>query len=162
MNIYITCFSNIRYFTKDIIPISTAVGWPWWLYKADKEPSGTLYLNKNSVMIGISEEQFSCKDVYESLEEKCQKNCPYKDKVPDCQFMKAYYNHLSTLNFNEIIDDWKRVAEEVRKINHFQGEPTIVLLVYEAASCTCAERPCLQKWFKENGYELKEWKRKIE
>ena len=50
---------------------------------------------------------------------------------------------------------------DVRKATHYEGEPIIVLLVYESPKCKCAERPCLQKWFKDNGYELKEWKRKI-
>ena len=37
-----------------------------------------------------------------------------------------------------------------------EGEPIIVLLVYEAPTCKCAERPCLQRWFKDNNYILNE------
>ena len=159
MKIYISFFGTIRYFTPNMIPVSTAggCGWPWWLLKADKHKEGDFYLNKNNVIIGIQEEKFSCSDFFEELEEKCQKNCPYQDKVPHCQFMDAYYKHLCSLNFNELIKDWERVAEDVRKINHYEGEPIIVLMVYEGTDCNCAERPVLQRWFKDNGYGLKEW-----
>ena len=156
MEIYITSFNYLKHFTPNMIPISTAMGWPWWLYKSAGHKLGEYYLDEKNVMIGISEEKFPPGEKYEELEEKCQKNCPYKNKVPHCQFMEMYYKHLSSLNFNEIIEDWKRVAEDVRKINHYDGEPIIVLLVYEAANCPCAERPVLQRWFKDNGYELKE------
>ena len=160
MEIYITSFNYIRYFTPNMIPISTAggSGWPWWLLKADKHKEGDFYLNKNNVMIGIQEESLSFpKEQFEQLDEPCQKDCPYKDKAPNCQFMKAYYNYLSTLDFKHTINEFERIAEDVRKVNNYKGDPIIVLLVYEAATCICAERPCLQHWFKDNGYELKEW-----
>ena len=35
--------------------------------------------------------------------------------------------------------------------------PDVVLLVHEAPNCTCAERPVLRQWFKDNGFELTEW-----
>ncbi len=158
MKIYISSFNNIRYFKPNMIPISTAAsyGWPWWLYKADNQKIGTFYLNKNNVMIGIKEESFSCGNFYENLTEQCQKDCPYISKAPNCQFMQAYYKHLKTLDFNKTIHEFERVAEDVRKINKFEGEPIIVLMVYEAVSRGCAERPCLQKWFKDNNYDLNE------
>ena len=162
MEIYITSFNNIRYFTPNMIPISTAQGWPYWLYKSAGHKIGEYYLDKNNIMIGISEESFSCKDDFERMTEQCQKNCPYKSKVPNCEFMIKYYEHLKRLDFNNIIKGFEKAAEDVRKINNFEGEPIIVLLVYEAATCDCAERPCLQHWFKDNGYELKEWTRDLD
>lgn len=109
-------------------------------------------------MIGIQEECLSFpREQFEQLEEPCQKNCPYKDKVPNCQFMEAYYKHLSSLDFNQVIKDLERIANDVKKINHYDQEPIIVLMVYEGTDCNCAERPVLQRWFKDNGYELKEW-----
>ena len=48
MKIYITSFNNIRHFTEEMIPVSTAgrTGWPYWLFKADNKPYGIPYLNK--------------------------------------------------------------------------------------------------------------------
>lgn len=160
MQIYISFFGTIRYFTPNMIPVSTAggCGWPWWLLKADKHKEGEFYLNKNNIMIGIQEESLSFpREQFEQLTEPCQKDCPYKDKVPNCQFMTAYYNYLKTLDFKHIISEFERIAEDVQKINNYIGESIIVLMVYEGTECNCAERPVLQKWFKDNGYELKEW-----
>lgn len=160
MQIYITCFSNIRYFKENMIPVSTALGWPWWIYKDTGYQTGSYFVNKNNVMLGISDDRLHFnKDSFESLEEKCSKDCLYKDKVPNCQFMLSYYNHLKTINFKEVINDLKDTGEAVRQITHFQGEPIFILLVYESSKCNCAERPCLQRWFKDNNYELKEWYR---
>lgn len=158
MKVYISSFGNLRYFTPNIIPISTAQGWPYWLYKSAGHQLGEYYVDKNGVMIGISEEAMAFpKDEFEKLTEPCQKNCPYKDKAPNCQFMLGYHNHLKSLDFKGIIEGFERAAEDVRKITHYEGEPVIVLLVYEAPSCPCAERPCIRRWFDDNGYELPEW-----
>ena len=108
--------------------------------------------------MGIQEESLVFpREQFEQLDEPCQKDCPYKNKAPHCQFMEAYYNYLSTLDFNKLIGEFKRIAEDVKKINNYEGEPMIVLMVYEASTNICGERPCLQRWFKDNGYELKEW-----
>lgn len=111
-------------------------------------------------MNGIREETFSCfNEVFDSLEEKCgeAKPCPYLNKVPHCQFMDSYYEYLKKQDFNSLLKELERIAEDVRKINNFEGEPVICLIVYESSKCTCAERPCIVKWFKDNGYDLQEW-----
>ncbi len=143
-----------------MIPISTAgrTGWPYWLYKNDNKAIGSQYLNKNNVMIGICEKRLAFhEDKFEKLSEQCQKNCPYAYKAPNCQFMQAYYNYLTEQDFNLVISDLNKIAEQVRSKNHFEGEPIIVLLVYEAASRLCGERFGLIKWFKDNNYILEEW-----
>lgn len=160
MKIFITSFNNIRYFKENMIPVSTALGWPWWLYKDADVKVGEYYVDKHNIMIGISDERLHFnKDAFEEMEEKCQKNCPYINKIPNCQFMTEYLNHLRSLDFSKIIEDLKITGEEVRKVTKYKGEPIIVLMVYEAASCPCAERPILRKWFEENGYKLPEWTR---
>lgn len=164
MKIYISSFYNVRFFTENIIPISTAggYGWPWWLFKADNQKIGTYYINKNNVMIGIKEDSLSYNaDEFCNLTEPCQKNCPYISKAPHCQFMDSYYNQLTKLNFKELIDSFNYIAEDIRTITHYKGEPIIVLLVYESAKVNCAERPCLQKWFKDNNYDLLEWSKDL-
>ena len=69
----------------------------------------------------------------------------------------GYLEYLSTLDFNYLISEFRRVAEEVRSITKFEGEPEIVLMVYEPKTCICAERPVLQQYFKENGIVVEEW-----
>ena len=164
MRIYISSFYNVRFFTPNIIPISTAAsyGWPWWLVKADGHKQGDIYLNKDNVMIGIKEDSLAFPEAsFETLTEQCQKDCPYKEKAPKCQFMNAYYKHLQTLDFSALLVELGRVANDVKKITKFETDPIIVLMVYESPSSPCGERPCLQKWFSDNGYELKEWSKDI-
>jgi len=165
MKIYITSFNNIRYFTSNMIPVSTAgrTGWPYWLFKADNKPYGTPYLNKNNVMIGICEKKLAFNEEhFEKLTEQCQKDCPYAYKAPNCQFMQAYYRYLCSQDFNSVVKDLEKIAEDVKLKNNFIGEPKVVLMVYEAASRLCGERFGLVKWFKDNGYDLIEWTPDIE
>ena len=158
MKIYTSSYYNIRFFTPNMIPIATSIDWPYWLRK--NKPK--LYLNEDNVIIGIKEEKFSnFMPLFNSLEEKCRKDCPYKNKVPNCQFMLKYSEYLKTIDFNALLIEFKRIIKEVKKINKFEGEPIIVLMVFESEKCNCAERPCIQKWFKDNGYNLEEWNKSL-
>ena len=53
--------------------------------------------------------------------------------------------------------EFERIANEVKKINNYQQEPEIILLVYEAANNPCSERLGLVKLFENHGIILKEW-----
>lgn len=160
MKIVITSFNNVRYFTPNMIPISTAgrTGWPYWMYKYDHRKIGTKYFNKHKVIIGLVAKDLAfSSDLFEELGEKCQKDCPYADKAPNCQFMQEYYKYLKTKDFNKLMSDFEIAAKKIKEWNHYEGEPIIVLLVYEAASKLCGERYGLIKWFADNGYKLEEW-----
>lgn len=158
LKIYITNFYHVRFMKDNIIPVSTASTWPYWIYKSAKKPLGSYFLDKNNVMNGISEESLHFpKEQFEILHEQCSENCPYKDKVPNCEFMSAYYKYLTSLDFNKVITEFERLAKEVKAANNYKDDPVICLLVYESEKCNCAERPVLQRWFKENGYLLEEW-----
>ena len=164
MRIFITDFYHIRFFKPNMIPVAATGGWPYWIFKYNKVKKGDLFLDSNNVINGIREETFSCfNEVFESLTEKCgeAKPCPYLDKVPHCQFMDKYYEYLCKQDFNKLMVEFERVANEVKKINNYEGEPIICLIVYESSKCKCAERPCIIKWFKDNGYDLKEWSEDI-
>lgn len=160
MRIYISDFYHIRFFKPNMIPVATTGGWPYWIYDYNKQPKDSFFLDSNNVINGIREETFSCfNEVFDSLQEKCgeAKPCPYLNKVPHCQFMDKYYEYLKQQDFNSLLKELERIAEDVHKINQFEGEPIIVLIVYESSKCTCAERPCIIRWFKDNGYDLQEW-----
>lgn len=160
MEIYISDFYHVRFFKENMIPIATSGSWPYWMYQYDNQKKDTFYLNNNNVMIGIREELFTSGFMkhFDNMEEKCgAKPCPYLSKVPHCQFMDDYCEYLKQQDFTYLIGELNRVVEDVHKISNFQGEPIIVLLVYESSKCPCAERPVIQQWFRDNGYELKEW-----
>ena len=165
MQIYITDYYHIRLFKPNMIPISTTGEWPYWIFSYNKVKKGEYFLDKNNVINGIREEIFSYnfKNYFDNMTEKCgeAKPCPYLDKVPHCQFMDMYYNYLKEQDFNYLLNEFERVSKEVKLINNYEGEPIIVLIVYESSKCKCAERPCIINWFKDNGYDLKEWNEDI-
>ena len=91
-------------------------------------------------------------------EEMCSgRLCSYEDKKP-CQFLKAYWNHLQKIDFEGyLIPELKRIAEDVRKITQYKGDPIFILLVHEKPDNPCSERGPLIRLFKEHNIELKEW-----
>ena len=87
----------------------------------------------------------------------CQRDCQYKNENPNCPFLVSYRKYLETIDFESLLIELERIANEVKKINNYQQEPEIILLVYEAVSNPCSERTSLVKLFADNGIDLKEW-----
>jgi hypothetical protein len=82
--------------------------------------------------------------------------------VPHCPFINAYTEHLNTVDFNNyLFPEFERIAEEVRKINNYEGEPEIILLVYETPDNPCSERRPLIDYFKRHGVEVTEYQKFI-
>lgn len=152
---YISYFQQLRHFDKTCIPIDTSMWAPKWL---DPSNGKRQYLNENQVMIGIKEDSFLMTED-EIPEEMCAgRPCQYENKWPHCQFLEAYWNHLQKIDFDGyLIPELNRIAEEVRKITHYEGEPKIILMVHEKPENHCSERLGLVRLFKEHGIELKEW-----
>jgi len=150
MKFYTSYFYQLRFFPPNLIPISTAKWDPKWF---------KLGFDKRGVMNGLRAPVLVLPDNWNNVEIECGKNC---GKVPfECNFMKAYDNYLHTLDFKDVysraIDLGQRVIAAAGRTDQ---DFDIVLLVHEPASCKCAERPILQKWFRENGVEIKEWTKK--
>ena len=116
------------------------------------------WVNENNVLIGIKENSFLMTDNEIPVEMCAGKPCPYIDKWPHCQFLDAYWKHLQKIDFDGyLIPELNRIAEEVRKVTHYKGEPKIILMVHEKPDNHCSERLGLIRLFKEHGIELKEW-----
>lgn len=156
MKVKISSYYNIRFFKPYMIPLSTTGGDPAWYHNFKGQEH--YFKDKNGVINGLREECLHYpKSNFEKLDEPCQKNCPYRNKAPNCQFMTEYLKHLRSLNFEDVYKELQRTSNEVKRALKFTEEPIIILIVYESKDCICAERPCLIKWFKENGVEVTEW-----
>ena len=156
MKFYITYFQNVRYITNDsAILIDTSIWAPKWF---DQSNGKKQFINNHNQIIGIKEESFLLTET-EIPEEMCSgKPCPYQSKWPHCQFLDAYWKHLQKIDFNNyLIPELTRIAEDVRKITHYTGEPEILLLVHEKPDNMCSERGPLTRLFAEHGIELIEW-----
>ena len=153
MKFYITNFVNIRYLNERCIPISTCLSDPAFFHNNTKNKNFCFLDRNNNIILGIREEQIS--PLFIRKEDcVCQKECQFKDINPNCPFLRAYSNYLNTIDFNSLMLEFERTAEEVRKVTHFKGEAIIVLLVYEAENNPCSERVPLQNLFKKHGIEL--------
>ena len=155
MQYYITYFQNVRYLTEEYIPIDTSMWAPKWL---DPSNGKRQYINDKNVLIGIKEESFLMSE-NELPEEMCSgKPCPYMNKHPHCQFLEAYWKHLQKIDFHGyLIPELNRLADEVKKITNYKGEPKIILLVHEKPDNLCSERLGLIKLFAQNGIKLIEY-----
>ena len=153
MKFYITNFANMKYLTERCIPISTCLSDPAFFHNNTRDKS-ICFLGKNNILYGIREPLIS--PVYLKEEDCiCQKECQFKAINPNCPFLCAYSNYLNTIDFDSLLSEFERTAEEVRKVTNFKGEAIIVLLVYEAENNPCSERVPLQNLFKTHGIDLK-------
>lgn len=146
MKISTSYFYQIRNFTPDMIPVSTAKWDPKWY--------GPIHIDENGVLNGLRIPEFT---PGESCENLCQgKNC---DKIPEsCPFMKAYREQFKKLIFKNVYRRLSVIAEHGRNILGlpYDIEPHIVLMVYEAPSNPCSERAAIQEFFRSNGVECNE------
>lgn len=155
MKYYITHFYNIRFFSPNCIPVSTAVSDPAYYHNNTKN-NNLCFVDSRGVMNGIREESLSPKTL-PSDAHVCTKNCEFSNLNPECPFLLAYREYLNTLDFEHLKRELERMAYEVQKILGFKEEPKIVLIVHEATDNPCSERKVLQDYFSEHGITLTEW-----
>ena len=146
-------FYQIRFFKPYYIPLSTAVYDPKWYH----QNRGPLYQfeDKNGVINGIRIQPFipdrRCEGLCSGSED-----CVTKDPR-SCNFLKQYYNQLNELDFNEIMRRFQNLSEDIKQLKSLDKEPIFVLIFHETPTNPCSERWMVQKWFMNNGYQIKEF-----
>jgi len=132
-SIYTSYFYQIRNFTPNIIPVSTALSDPAWY----RPPEGKEYfIDKNGVINGLRYEPLIVQRYGEHI---CP--CESKDLAPACPTMIEYEQLLFSL-----VDKEKTLKAFEYCCNKFNAD-TIALMVYEAPNNPCSERAALQKFF---------------
>jgi hypothetical protein len=150
----------MRYLNENCIPISTCLSDPAFFHNNTRNKN-ICFVDKNNIMNGIREEALSPL-MLAAEDHTCGKECQFKGVNPNCPFLVAYSNYLMTIDFNSLLVELERTAEEVRKVTQYTGEPIIVLLVYEAESNPCSERVPLQNLFKRHNIDLKNLNRETQ
>ena len=139
IKIYTSYFYKIRYFTPNIIPVSTCLSDPEWY----RPPEGKeFYIDKRGVVCGLRYEPLI---VQREGTHICP--CEERDAAPACPTMIEYEHLLYSL-----VDKERTLKAFEYCCNKFNAD-TIALIVYEAPKNLCSERFALQKFF--NCEELK-------
>lgn len=152
MQIYTSYFYKVRFMKPYMIPLSTAKYAPKWFHQ-DKGPNFQ-WKDKNGVWNGLRAPVFapgpSCDNLCQGAD-----NC---GRSPDsCLFLKTYRYQLDQLDYQDIIKRCESIANQIKKVEEFEEEPIIMLLVHEAPTNPCSERKSIQDWFMAHGKEVKEW-----
>ena len=153
MKIYTSYFYQVRFFTPNIIPLSTAIWDPKWFHQ--NKGQDYQWKDKNGVWNGLRAPVFAPGPMCENLcrgPESCDTHDPTK-----CLFLKTYRYQLDQLDYNEIISRCENIANKIKEVEQFDEEPVIILLVHEATNNPCSERRVIQEWFASHGKEVIEW-----
>lgn len=156
MKIYTSYFYQIRNFSKNMIPVSTAKWDPAYFHDFTGDYN-YIFKDKRGIYNGIRAEIFLMPDDYQC---ECGPSC-LNHNPQNCNFLKDYKAHLDTLDFQYVLNELERIGNKVQELESFKEEPIIVLIVYETPGNPCSERSPLQKWFQENGIQVKEFKKSL-
>lgn len=146
-------FYQIRNFTRNMIPISTAVWDPAWYHNFTKDYSHLFYDSRN-ILNGLRLEKI--------IEQGRKSNhgteiCPCEKKdFHTCSFLSNYRKNLENINFEEMIADMQQLANNYKEQEKINEEIILVLIVYETPNNLCSERIPLQEYFTQHGWECKE------
>lgn len=175
MKIWISYFYQVRNFTPNLIPFSTAQFDPKWFHKF--EGTSKVFVDNNGVINGLRLPELCLpRTAYEHLIEKgseCSKDCGMQSAVEfklkqntlrnnwqdfGCPFMNTYFNYLwNEVDFDKLMEKLEKFCNNFKKTYPDLDDPEIVLLVHEPPSTPCAERPVLVRYFAEFGVTVKEW-----
>lgn len=151
MKVMISYFYQIRFFTPNMIPLSTAMFDPKWYHSNRSQEYH--FKDRRKVYNGLRADPFVPGPLCTGL---CAGDC--KVRYPqDCAFLKAYKKQLNQLDFDEMLQRFERLGNFIKDKEGFDEEPIMILIVHEAPNNPCSERWPLIEWFNEHGYNLKEF-----
>lgn len=154
MKIYTSYFYQIRNFTPNIIPLSTAISDPSWYHNGRNKY--ITFFDKRGIINGLRAEPFvpgpQCHDLCHGAKE-CG-NSPSQ-----CTFLQVYREQLNKLNFEDILARFYQLNRKMRALENTDWEYKFALIFHEAPTNPCSERWAVQDWFKAHGYNIEEFKK---
>lgn len=156
MNIYTSYFYQVRFFPPNLIPVSTAKKDPEWFHNFEDEDY--IFLDHRRVCNGLRMPEFV--PASKTILDECPgpvSGCEYlHDDI--CPFKHAYYGQLCQLDFQQVYRILESIALDARSICMLNATPDIALLVHEAPTIRCSEREVIQRWFRMNDVNVREWR----
>ena len=147
MNLYTSYFYQVRFFPKNLIPLSTAV----WPPKYFGTPY-TQHLDSRGVLVGLDIPPFKPGKSCEGL---CSGSCLI-NRPNSCAFIKAYSKQLEALDFNKIMEGLNKLANQIKEGQKLDTVD-FAFMLYEAPTNLCSERKSIQNFFNNHNVECKEW-----
>ena len=151
MQIYTSYFYQVRFFPKNLVPLSTAHWDPKWYY--NNKYQGYQWKDKRGVINGLRAEPFV---PGAQLDGACHGPETCYEKPPRCKFQLGYLAQLRELNFDNIMVRFQTLAQAIAK-NENLSDVNFALLLHEAPQNPCSERIAIQLWFMQNNHPIFEW-----
>lgn len=152
INFYTSYFYKIRFFSPNMIPLSTAMWDPKWYHNNKNQDH--VYKDKRGVYNGLRYDPFvpsgDCTD-------KCRGRefCNTKDPS-SCEFLRLYYEQISKLGVKSFMMDMESLVYAMRMYDEDMDNPVIVFIFHESPDNPCSERFMVQRWFSDNGIMCEE------
>ena len=153
---YTSYFYQIRYFTPNMMPLSTAVYDPKWFHQGAGQD--TLFLDKHGVINGLRVEELAPGT-------RCRDECRGTDRpTPSCTgnpetcgFLRHYREQLDSIDFDLFWSQIEGMLELGKSLKYCENAEMIpVFIVHEAADKVCSERQSIQHWLNKNGIKCSE------
>lgn len=145
MKLYISYFYQIRFFPRNLVPLSTAIWPPKWFVP--------FHYDKRHVINGLNIPPLQPGKSCEGL---CDGSC--EPKSPDnCQFLQAYYQQLQQIDFDDFIARLEKLAANIKQGEESTEEIDFAFIVHETPTNPCSERWIIKRWLEEHGIEVEEW-----
>ena len=144
MKLYTSYWAQVRNFPRNLVGLNTTVWPPKW------RPLGQ---DKRSVWV------IDCPPLKPGKE--CEGLCAGKcdPKHPeDCSFLQVYYQQLCKLDFNEFMNNLKRLEFQLCE-GELLDHVDFAFIVFETPTNSCSERFPIINWLKSHGVEVEEWKK---
>ena len=153
MKFYTSYFYMIRFFSPNMVPVSTALSDPKWYH--NHQGKNHIFFDRRSVIHGIRAENLHPDDTCADL---CKgKSCT---NSPDsCKFLKLYRKQLDKIDFDQFVKWFERFARIYRKNRKLKDDVDIVFIFHETPMNPCSERVVFHEWMKDHGYDIEEWKK---
>ena len=145
MKLYTSYFAQLRNFPPNLVGLSTAIWNPKWL-QPGRDKNGAIWLDIPPLKPGAE------------CEGLCEGKC-YPKHPADCKFLQVYRTQLDKINFEQFISHLQLLSATIKMGEQLNEDVDFAFLVYEKYDNPCSERWPIQQWFKDNGMEIKEWKK---
>ena len=146
-------FYQVRFFKKNMLPLSTAVYDPKWFHNFCSQ--SFVFLDKNGIINGLRLRDLAPGP---SCVGKCAGRLMCGSSPDKCDFYANYKNQLRNICFTDFMYKLERASNTYKNKMGLEEDPIVVLLVHEAPNNECSERKAIQDWFKENGVAVSELK----